>query len=78
MVLLFARRVERLGLRRIGFADLRLLVAVVITLVGVTAARLLLLEIGGLALAKLFLRGRDQTEVMLGVLVIIFRRDGVA
>ena len=40
-------------------------------------AALLLLEIR-LALAKLFLRGRDQAEIMFGVLVIVFGGDRVA
>src|ERR1700761_4640355 len=75
MVLLFARRIERLRLRGIGLADLRLFVTVVIAIIGAPAARLLL-EIG-LALAELLLRGGDQTEIMLGVLVVIFRCDRV-
>jgi hypothetical protein len=59
-------------------ADGRLIVAIVVTVVRTVAALLAaLLEIG-LALAKLLLRRRDQTEVMLGVLIIIFGRDRVS
>lgn len=39
--------------------------------------RLLLLLIG-LVLPELFLRRSDQTEIMLGVLVVVFRRDRIA
>ena len=42
------------------------------------AARLRLLLLIGRVLPELFLRRRDQAEVMLGVLVVIFRRDRVA
>ena len=59
-------------------ADGRRIVAIVVTVVRTVAALLAaLLEIG-LALAKLLLRRRDQTEVMLGVLIIIFGRDRVS
>lgn len=74
-LLLFAR-VERLRLRRIGLADLRLFVAVVVAVIGGIAARLLL-EIG-LGLSQLFLRGGDQTEVMLGMLIVIFGGDRIS
>ncbi len=81
LVLLLAR-IIRLRLRRIGFtAHSRLVIAIVVTVVGrVTAhaaARLLLLKIR-LALAKLFLRGGDQAEIMLGMLIIIFGGNRVS
>src|SRR5579871_4970230 len=53
-----------------------LLVLVVVSVVGNAgnvAARLADLLIIGLALAELFLRRRDQAEVMLGMLIVIFR-----
>ena len=73
--------VERLHLRRIGLAHLRLIIAVIVAVVGHIAAhstaRLLLLKIG-LVLAKLFLRGGDQTKIMFGVLIIIFRGNRIS
>ena len=39
---------------------------------------LALLLVIGLALAKLFLRGGDQAEIMFGVLIIVFGRDRIA
>lgn len=75
LLLLFAR-VKRLTLRRIGLAGLGLFVAVVVAVVGAAATRLLLII--RLALAQLFLCGGDQTEIMFGVLVIIFRRDRIS
>jgi len=80
MVLLL--RVER-WLRRVRFTThLRLVVALVIVVVGEVVVRPaattgLLLEIR-LGLAKLFLRGGDQAEIMLGVLIIIFTGNRIA
>lgn len=79
-VLLLAR-IERLLLaRRKRFAaDRRLLVvAVVVAVVGKIAARLALLLKIGLALAELFLGGSNQAEVVLRVLIVVFRGDRVA
>ncbi len=60
---------------------MRLIVAIVVVIVGKIvvhpAAGLLLLEIG-LALAKLFLRGGDQAEIMFGVLIIILGGDRIS
>jgi hypothetical protein len=67
----FARR-ERLA------ADGGLVVAVVIPFVGNIAALVAALLVIGLALAELFLGGGDQAEIMLGVLIVIFGRYGVA
>ena len=55
------------------------IVAVVKRVVGVIAAllRLLLIE-GRLGLPQVFLRGGDQAEIMLGVLVVVFGRDRIA
>jgi hypothetical protein len=55
------------------------IVAVVKRLVGVIAAllRLLLIE-RRLGLPKVFLRGGDQAEIMLGVLVVVFGGDRIA
>jgi hypothetical protein len=80
-LLLLLARVERLRLARRErlTADGRLLiVAVVIVVVGTIAARLAARLVIGLTLAKLLLRGRDQTEIMLGVLIIVFGCDRVA
>jgi hypothetical protein len=79
-LMLLLTRIVGLGLlRRVGFARLRLIVAVLVTVIGLIAggaARLLLLEVR-LALAQLFLRGGDQAKVMLGVLIIIFGSDRI-
>ena len=81
LVLLLAR-IEWLRLaRREGFSGHGRLVAVavIVIVIGSIAAHVarLLLEIR-LRLTKLFLGGGDQAEVMLGVLIIIFRCDRVA
>jgi len=67
----FARR-KRLA------ADGRLIVAVVVTVVRTVAALFAALLEVGRGLAKLLLRRHDQTEVMLGVLIIILGRDRVS
>ena len=79
-VLLLARIEQLLLARRKRFAaDRRLLVvAVVVAVVGKIAARLALLLKIGLALAELFLGGSDQAEVVLRVLIVVFRGDRVA
>ena len=78
-------RIERLLLwfaRRKWFAVSGTLVAVAVfvTLVRNVRARVAagLLLIVGLALTKLLLGRSDQTKVMLRVLIIILRRDGIA
>jgi hypothetical protein len=79
-LLLLARIVGLLLWRERLAAYRRLvIVAVVIRVVGVIAAllRLLLIE-GGLGLPQVFLRGGDQAEIMLGVLVVVFGRDRIA
>jgi hypothetical protein len=82
MVLLLAR-IELLWFaRREWFAHLRLVVAVVIAvvvgrIVARAAAGRRLLEIR-LILAKLFLRGGDQAEIMFGVLIIILGGDRIS
>jgi hypothetical protein len=66
-------RCERLA------AEVRLfVVAVVETVVGAPHLAGLLLLVIRLALAELFLRSGDQTEIMLGMLIIIFRGDRVS
>jgi len=81
-LLLFAR-IERLLFARrewlAAHAGL-IIVSVVERVVGRIAAHLatLLLLIVGLALAKLFLGGGDQAEIMFGMLVIIFGGDRIA
>jgi hypothetical protein len=74
MALLLARIEVLLLARRERFADLRLIVAVVVAIVGrivVYPATGLLLLVIGIALAKLFLSGCDQAEIMFGVLIIM-------
>ena len=67
---------------RLAAAGLRLHDAVVVVVeivVGalfVAAVRALLLI--GRVLPELFLRRRDQTKIMLGVLIVVFRRDRIA
>ena len=76
-----ARAEERLRFtRRERFAAERglLIVAIVIAVVGNIAARFAPLLIVGLALAKLLLRGGDQAEIVLGVLIVVFGCDRVA
>ena len=82
LVVVLLARIIRLRLARCErlAAEVRLfVVAVVETVVGGAAhlAGLLLLVIG-LALAELFLRGGDQTEIVLGMLIIIFRGDRIS
>ena len=80
LLLLLARIVGLLLWRERLAAYRRLvIVAVVIRVVGVIAAllRLLLIE-GRLSLPQVFLRGGDQAEIMLGVLVVVFGRDRIA
>jgi hypothetical protein len=80
VVVLFAR-IIRLRLARCErlAADVRLFVVAVVETV-VRAAHLagLLLLVIGLALAELFLRGGDQTEIMLGMLIIILRGNRIS
>jgi hypothetical protein len=82
LIVLLLARVELLRLaRRKRFAHLRLVVVAIVAIVGKividAAAGRLLLKIG-LILAKLFLRGGDQAEIMFGVLIIIFAGDGIS
>ncbi len=81
LIVLRLALIKRLRLRRVGLAHLRLIIAVIVAVVGHIAAhstaRLLLLKIG-LVLAKLFLRGGDQTEIMFSVLIIIFGGDRIS
>jgi hypothetical protein len=78
---LLLARIKRLLLARCeGLAGHGRLVALVFVIViGGIAAGVALLRLKiGLRLAKLFLSGGDQAEIMLGVLIIIFRSDRVA
>jgi hypothetical protein len=74
-----ARRIGRLLLARIGHvARHRLVAGLVVARVEVVAA---LVRIGteiGIALTELFLRRRDQAEIMLRVLEVVLRRHRVA
>jgi hypothetical protein len=75
--LVLLARIKRLRFaRRKRLADRGLVVAVVISFV--VAALVAALLIIGLGLAKLLLGGGDQPEIMLGMLIIVFGRDGVA
>jgi len=78
MVMLFAR-VIRLRLARGEWLAANVwLLAVVVTLIGSAhlAGRLLLII--GLTLPELFLRCSNNAEIVLGVLVVIFRRNRIA
>jgi len=80
MLLRLARVELRIAGRERLAADVGLLViAVVVAVIRGIAARVawLLLE-RGLTLAKLFLRGGDQAEIMFGVLIIIFGGDCIS
>lgn len=81
IVLLLARIIRlRLAWRERLAADVRLLaVAVVVALFGPAhLAGLLLLLIIGLTLPELFLRRGDDAEIVLGMLVVIFRCNRIA
>ena len=82
IVLLLARIIWlRLARRERLAADVRLLaVAIVVVLLGSAhlAGLLLLLLVIRLALPELLLRRGDNAEIMLGVLVVIFRRNRIA
>src|SRR6516165_6100206 len=77
--LMLLTRIERLRLaRRKRLAADRGLVAVVVSFVGNITALVAALLIIRLALPKLLLGRSDQAEIMLGMLIIIFCRHGVA
>ena len=81
LIVMLLSRIIRLRLPRCErlAAEVRLfVVAVVETVVGAPHLAGLLLLVIGLALAELFLSGGDQTEIMLGMLIIIFRRNRIA
>jgi hypothetical protein len=80
LLLLLAREVGLRFTRRERFAAERglIAVAIVIAVVGNIAARFAARLVVGLGLAKLLLRGGDQAEIVLGVLIIILRRDRVS
>src|SRR6185312_13742814 len=70
-MLALATMLARLLVTLIGL----LVVALMIASAALAHIRLLLLR---LVLAELFLRGGDQAEIMLGVLIVVFGGDGVA
>lgn len=77
------RLIARLVLPHVGLAVIvAIVVEIVAALLRIAASLLLLLLllliVIRVLLAKLFLRRRDQAEIMFGVLVIIFRRNRVA
>src|ERR1700722_16125374 len=78
-LLLLALIVRLRFARREGLAANRLfVVSIVERIVGRIAAHVARLLLGiGLALTELFLRGGDQTEIMFGVLVIVFGGDRI-
>ena len=81
LIVVLLTRIIRLRLaRREWFAaEVRLLaVAVVETVVGAAQLTGLLLLVIRLTLAKLFLRGCNEAEIVLGVLVIIFCGDRIS
>jgi hypothetical protein len=78
-VLMFTR-IERLRLsrrKRLAADRWLLVVAVVVAIFGKTA-RVALLLVVWLALPELLLRRGDQAEVVLGVLIVVFRGDRVS
>ena len=80
LIVMLISRIVRLRLPRCErlAAEVRLfVVAVVETVVGAPHLAGLLLLVIRLALAELFLRGGDQPEIVLGMLIIIFRGDRI-
>lgn len=80
IVVLFARIIRlRLARSERFTADMRLLaIAFVVTVIGAAHLAGLLLVVGGLSLPELLLRRGDETEIVLGVLIIIFRCNRIA
>ena len=79
IVMLLARLIRlRLAWSERLAADVRLLAVAVVFIGPAHLAGLLLLLVVGLALAELLLCRRDDAEIVLGVLIVIFRRDGIA
>ena len=80
VVLLFARIIRLRLARSEGFAaDMWLLaVALIIALIGAAHLAGLLLLVIRLALAELLLRRGDDTEIVLGVLVVVFCGNRIA
>jgi len=82
LIVLLLARIELLWFaRRERFTHLRLVVIAVVAVVGkivIHAAAGLLLLVIGLVLAKLFLCGGNQAEIMFGVLIIIFAGDRIS
>src|SRR5262249_1996571 len=81
MLLLLLARIIRLRLARCEWLPPGrrvLVVARPVALFGAAHLVRLLLLIVRLTLAKLLLSHRDQTEIMLGMLIIIFRRNRIA
>jgi hypothetical protein len=85
-LLMLLARIKRLRLARRKWlaAHGGLIVAIVIAVIGKIAGHLawlllrLLLLVIGLILSQLFLRGRDQAEVMFGVLIVVLGGDWIA
>src|SRR6478672_2071474 len=72
-------RLARPVIRLVLSEGLAVVVAIVVVVVGrALRAALLLLIVIRVLLSKLFLRGRNQTKVMLGMLIIIFGRYRIA
>jgi hypothetical protein len=80
VVMLFARMIRlRLAWSERLAADVRLLaIAVVVAVIGPAHLAGLLLLVIGLTLAELFLRRSDDAEIVLGMLIVIFRCNRIA
>ena len=80
IVVLFARIIGlRLARGERFAADMRLLaIALIVALIGAARLTTGLLLVIGLTLPELLLRRGDETEIVLGVLVIIFRCNRIA
>ena len=80
IVVLFARIIRlRLARSERFTADMRLLaITLVVTVIGAAHLAGLLLLVVGLSLPELFLRRGNETEIVLGMLIIIFRRNRIA
>ena len=80
IVMLLARMIRlRLAWGERLAAEVWLLaIAVVVALIGPAHLAGLLLLVIGLTLAELLLRRSDDAEIVLGMLIVIFRRDRIA
>jgi hypothetical protein len=76
--LVVPRHEARLVLAHEGLSLVTVIVIAIVAVLLCTRLRLLLLIVVGVLLTELFLRSGDQTEIMLGVLIVIFGGNRIA